>query len=129
MPTATPRASPDSLSARMAVALSLRGRMPETASAMRLRAQARGTGALPIREQAEIGARATLSATPSRSGGKGGAFQFKGAKRTSQISPLGAGVAANMRPPFIENPSRLALGRPQRDPSPLMSLGYARLKP
>ena len=116
MPTATPRASPDSLSARMAVALSLRGRMPETASAMRLRAKLGGTGALPIREQAEIGARATLSAMPPRSGGKGGAFQLKGAKR---ISRLGAGVAANVRRPFAENPSHLALSRaPQRDPSP-----------
>jgi len=101
--------------------------MPETASAMRLTAQARRTGALHIREPAEIAARATLSATPSRSGGKGGAIQLKGAKR---VPRLGAGVAANVRRP-LPKILLVSRSRDRRNETrrPLISLGYARLKP
>ena len=68
-----------------------------------------------------------MSATPSRSGGKSGAFQLGGAKR---VSRLGAGVAANVRRPFpkILLVSRSLEGRNETH-RPLISLGYARLKP
>jgi hypothetical protein len=43
---------------------------------------------------------------------------------------LRAGVAANVRRPFTENPSHLALSEGRNETRrPLISLGYARLKP
>ena len=67
---------PDRLSTRMAVASSSRGRVPSTDSAIRFTAQAQRNRTLHIREQAETGARATFSATPSRSRGKGSALRL-----------------------------------------------------
>jgi hypothetical protein len=111
----------------MAVALSLRGRMPETASAMRLRAQARRNRRAPYpgtgrdRRQGD----AFCDAFKERRQGRRLPTQGSEADLT-----LGAGVAANMRPPFTENPSRLALSEGRNETRrPLISLGYARLKP
>ena len=59
--------------------------------------------------------------------GKGSALQLKGAKR---VLRLGAGAAANVRRPF---PKILLISRSQKRRNetrrPLISLGYARLKP
>src|ERR1700722_7783263 len=67
-----------------------------------------------------------FSATPSRSGGKVGALQM-GRK---WVSRLGAGVAANVRRPF---PKILLVSRSRERRNgtrrPLISLGYAQLKP
>jgi hypothetical protein len=106
----------DGLSTRMAVALSSRGRMAGTPLAVRL---------TPVASSAERHApypgtgrpgRADVFRDPFMERGRGRRPPTGGPKR---VLRLGASVAANVRRPFPENPSHLALSRaPQRDPSP-----------
>ena len=101
--------------------------MPETASAMRLTAQARGTGTLHIREQAETGGKATFSATPSRSRGKGSAFQLGERSGTRAWERASRPMCDGHSPKIL----LISRSRERRNETrrPLMSLGYARLKP
>jgi hypothetical protein len=79
-----------------------------------------------IREQAEIGARADVFRDAFKERGQGQRPPTGGPKR---VSRLGAGVPANVTA-IPENRSHLALSEGRNETRrPLISLGYARLKP
>jgi hypothetical protein len=107
--------------------LSSRGRSPETASAMRLKAQARQNRHAPYPGTGRNRCKGDVFHDAFNERGQGQRPPTRGSKR---VSRLGAGVAANVRRPF---PTILLVSR-SRDRRnetrrPLMSVGYARLKP
>src|ERR1700733_4455249 len=78
--------------------------MPETVLAMHLMDKLGGIDTLPIRNRPKSDARATFSATPSRSGGNGSTPHNGQAKRTSRLG----GRRGQYATAIIENPSHLA---------------------
>ena len=100
--------------------------MPETASAMRLTAQARRNRHAPYPGTGRNRCKSDVFRDSFKERGKGSTLQL-GERKGSRAW---AGVAANVRRPF---PKILLISRSQERRNetrrPLISLGYARLKP